>query len=281
MFIHITNQEVPSFLRRILRSPGSQAWPATRLTKNRGRAYVVVMLGILVYPTERAVSQPIGEVCFFWELLGDASDGVIDLDAGEDTAKLRLWADMRPDVNGVDVMGYAGSIFDMLGSGISGAGELFMTDPEGDGSAGINERLDDLSVDYTIDPNTNSFLRVETYQLPPAFNPNFDANDPIFIAEFDWISDGTLGTVTYEVANWVDDASVYFSALGGSQVWDVSCSEGVRFDVVPSPSTLALLGMGMMAMARHRRCDRSMRRAHARAPSTSDSSVPTACNLWI
>ena len=198
-----------------------------------------------------ANAQPQGTVTFSFVLGGDAGDGVIDLGAGESTASIQLWADLDPSVNGQDVLGWGGSIFDLRGGGISGAGTIVAADPEGDGSPGVNEKLDDLSATYTLDAS-NSFILIETFQLPVAFNGNFEASDPVLIMEFDWVSDGvTLGNVSYDTANRVN-MDIYFSALGGTLPWSAIESQ-TGFSVVPAPASLALLGLAGFAATRRRR----------------------------
>lgn len=198
-----------------------------------------------------ASAQPVGDVTFSFVLGGDAADGVIDLNVAETTATVQLWADLNPDVNGNDVLGWGGSIFDLIGGGISAGGTVVAADIDGDGSAGVNEKLDDLSVDYTMDAN-NSFFAIETFQLPLAFNGNFEASDPVLVMEFDWISDGaTLGMVDYSTANRLN-MDIYFSALGGTIGWNALESQ-TRFSVVPAPASLALIGLGGLVTARRRR----------------------------
>ena len=197
-------------------------------------------------------AQPTGTVTFSFVVSGDAADGVIDLGAGESTATIQLWADLDPDVNGNDILGWGGSIFDLLGGGISGGGTIVAADPEGDGNPGVNEKLDDLSFDgYTLDAN-NSFILIETFQLPLAFNGNFEDSDPVLIIEFDWVSDGaTLGDVTYGSANRIN-MDIYFSALGGTLGW-ASVEAETGFEVIPAPASLALLGLAGFAATRRRR----------------------------
>ena len=209
-----------------------------------------ISIATLIFAASPALSQPIGDVTWYFELSGDAADGVIDLAAGESTAHLKLWADFNPDVNGRDVFGYAFSVFDVIGDGISRDGTIVARDPEGDGSPGVNEHFDDQSSSYTLDEN-NSFIRIDTFQLPAAFGI-FDSSDPVWMLEFDWVSDGwTTGTVSYETTNR-QSMEVYFSALGGSQHWNPIETQA-SWIVIPSPNTLGLLSLAGFTATRRRR----------------------------
>ena len=197
-----------------------------------------------------ATAQPVGDVTWYFELTGDAADGVIDLAAGESTAHLKLWADLNPDVNGQDVIGYALSNFDVVADGISGDGTIVANDPSGNGNPGLNELLTLQSEEYTLSTN-NSFIGIQTFQLPAAFNIDHDWSDPILVLEFDWVSDRwTTGTVSYETTNR-QSMHVYFSPLGGSQPWNPIETQ-VSWIVIPAPATLGLFALAGATTLRRR-----------------------------
>lgn len=198
-------------------------------------------------------AQPIGDVIWSLQIGGDAGDAVLNWAAGETTASFELWADIAPDVNGVDIIGYAGSIFDLMASGGSAFGTIVAQDPHGDGSPGVNEALDDQSATYILDEN-NSFLAIETFQLPPAFNGNFDPSDPILVMSFDWVWDPSFPVVTeifYETTNRIN-MDVYQSAIGGSAAWE-AIETRAGFLLIPAPASLAIFAFAGGIATRRRR----------------------------
>lgn len=188
-----------------------------------------------------ALSQPIGDVTWYFQLSGDAADGIIDLDAGETTARIELWADLNPDVNGIDVIGYADSQFELLASGISRAGSAW---------AEVSDPFY-WQPWYYFDED-NSLRDIGTFQLPPAFNPEFESSDPVFVLELEWSSDGlTTGQVIYQTANR-QNMDVYYSRLGGSQPWNPIETQ-VSWIVIPAPGALGLFAFAGLATSRKRR----------------------------
>lgn len=181
-----------------------------------------------------ANAQPVGDVTFTMNQSANAiaEGGSVDVE---------IWADMSPDVNGDDVLGYAGSIFDLLNTGGAGLGGITAFE--------IAPLLAAQSPDPII--GDDDVTGIETFQLPPAFNGDFDASDPILVATFTWTSTGGFGDVGYTQGNR-QNMDVYFTALGGSQAWDAIDGVGA-WTVVPAPSTLALLGLGGFAATRRRR----------------------------
>ena len=160
------------------------------------------------------------------------NDGVIE--PGE-TAALTMYASMDPGATG-----FAGSIYDILGTGNWDTGTV---------DANINF-LASLSDDGQLQGN-NDITDIESFQLPPLFNPDFNANNPIALYQILWTpSDYSARTVSGETSHINFD--VYTDDFGTSEGYrgDVS---GFSFDVVPAPASMALLGLGGLVAGRRRR----------------------------
>ncbi len=183
-----------------------------------------------------ANAQPTGDVTF---TMNQSANVIAE---GESVA-VEIWADMSPDVNGDDILGYAGSIFDLLNTGGAGLGGITLFE--------IAPFLRAQSPPPNWNVGDDNVGNIETFQLPPGFNPDFDASDPILVATFTWTSTGGFGDVDYTQGNRLN-MDVYFTPLGGSQAWNAIDAVG-HWTVVPAPSTLALLGLGGFAATRRRR----------------------------
>ncbi len=151
-------------------------------------------------------------------------------DGGTGTAT--LWASMDPGATG-----FAGSIYD------------FSTD--GAGTYIFDNLLDALTNDGT-DDGMGNVTNIESFQLPPFFNPDFVADNPIAIATFTYTPDTyTPHTVSFTTANH-QNFSVYTDDFGTSAEY-AGVVNGGSFDVVPAPASMALLGLGGLVATRRRR----------------------------
>lgn len=188
----------------------------------------------LILAASPALAQPVGDVT--WTMIAEPGGGP--------TFSINVWADLDPDVNGSDVIGFAGSIFDITGN--TQAHEYGqITDFQ------ISPDLSRQSQDPTLDGA--SILGIETFQIPPAFNGDFDASDPILVFSFDWTWDGRgfQDRVEFMTTNRIN-MDVYFSNLGGSQPW--TATEGGWAFAVPTPSSAAVLALsGILTCTRSRR----------------------------
>jgi hypothetical protein len=168
---------------------------------------------------------------YFWTVTTD--DGDTDVQPGE-TAYLSLWAHMEPEETG-----FAGSIYDILGIRDWDTGEVVQH----------WNHLQDIPNNGILQAN-NDILNIETFQLPEAFNPTFDSNNPVELFTIWWATDDY---VPREIE--VGDADhlnndVYTDEFGTSVSY-----KGVpgvaRFTVnIPAPGALALLGLAAVRRAR-------------------------------
>jgi hypothetical protein len=161
------------------------------------------------------------------------NDGVIDV--GE-SALLDMWAQMDPGA-----VGFAGSIYDISGDGEWAAGTLDSYD----------NLLDALTNDGTLGGG-NSITNIESFQLPPLFNPNFDASNPIHLYSMRWTPTSYAGqSVSGSSGNHLN-FDVYTDDFGTSVPYTGDVS-GFTFRVAPAPASVALLGLGGLVAGRRRR----------------------------
>jgi len=160
----------------------------------------------------------------YWTTSGVINDG--------ETGTATLWAQMDPGS-----VGFAGSIYN------------FSTD--GAGTYTFDNLLDELTDDGT-DDGMGNVTNIESFQLPPFFNPNFVADNPIAIATFTYTPDTyTPHTVNFTTADH-QNFSVYTDDFGTSAEYS-GIVEGGSFEVVPAPASVALLGLGGLVATRRRR----------------------------
>jgi len=162
------------------------------------------------------------------------NDGIIE--PGE-TAVLTMYAEMDP----APAVGYAGSIFDILGVENWDTGTV----------NAYSNLIDSLATGPGDLQGNNDITGIESFQLPPFFNPNYNGNNPIAIYTILWTpSDYTARTVGITSANHAN-FSVYVDTFGTSVEYDGAVN-GARFSVVPAPASMALLGLGGLVARRRR-----------------------------
>jgi hypothetical protein len=161
------------------------------------------------------------------------ADGVIE--PGE-AALLTLSATMAP----TPPVGFAGSIYDIIGGANWTTGTL----------SNLLNKVDTLATGPgTL--NGNDIMGIEAFQLPPFFNPNFNAANPIAIYSLTWTpADYTARVVGVTDANHLNN-DVYVDTFGGSASYTGIAGAG-SFNVVPAPASLALLGLGGLVARRRR-----------------------------
>jgi len=173
---------------------------------------------------------------WYW-VVGDTgnNDGVIS--PGEN-ATLNLFAQFSaPGLH------YGGSILDIIGSGNLDTGTYV--------SHGANPKLKQLSNgDGNLQAN-NDILTADTFQLPEFFNPNIDKSNPIWVYGMEWMpNDYSARTVSGSTTHL--NHSIYIDTFGTSTEFSPTI-EGFKFDVVPAPASLALVGLGGLVASRRRR----------------------------
>jgi hypothetical protein len=162
-------------------------------------------------------------------------DGIIE--AGE-SALLTMSAHMDP----APATGYAGSIFDILGTSNWDTGSV---------DSYVN-LIDSLATGPGTLGGNNDITGIESFQLPPFFNAEYDASNPIDIYTITWTpSDYSARDVSVGSANHAN-FSVYTDDFGTSAEYDGAVG-GARFSVVPAPASMALLGLGGLVATRRRR----------------------------
>ncbi|HZW11329.1 MAG TPA: hypothetical protein VFF69_15605 [Phycisphaerales bacterium] len=166
---------------------------------------------------------------YFWTVSTDNGD--TDLQPGEQ-ASLSLWAHMDPEATGL-----AGTIYDIRGIQHWDTGDLVwyynMFDSFGEQADG-----------------ENNIWAIEAFQLPPMFNPNFSADNPIEMYRLWWTTDDyTPRVIEVGDMNHLNN-DVYTDEFGTSVPY-----EGVpgvaRFTVnIPEPWALTLLGLAAVRRVR-------------------------------
>ena len=190
-------------------------------------AYIVVLTGLIGVAEAQTMT-------FSWSATDTGNgDGIVE--PGEN-AILLLSAVMDPGE-----IGFAGSIFEIMGNIHWQAGTVVRYD----------NLLDDLTDDGTLGAG-NHITGIEAFQLPPVFNENFVADNPITLYEIEFaLVEYFLGTVTFTTANHLN-ADVYVDDTGTSVAYDPVITGG-SFDVLPAPASAALLSLASIVGSRRRR----------------------------
>ena len=159
-----------------------------------------------------------------------------ELSPGE-SAVLTLWATMDP----MPAVGFAGSIYDIMGGANWDTGTI----------SGATNLVDSLATGPGTFEANNDITGIEAFQLPPFFNPSYDASNPIALYELTWTpNDYTARTVDVGDANHQNN-DVYVDTFGTSVSYD-GVTGSARFNVVPAPASMALLGLGGLVARRRR-----------------------------
>ncbi|MBK7405423.1 MAG: PEP-CTERM sorting domain-containing protein [Phycisphaerales bacterium] len=169
--------------------------------------------------------------------VGDTGNNDGFIDVGE-SAVLTLWGSMDPGATG-----FAGSIYDIVGDSEWSAGTV----------DSYTNMLKALTDDGAMQGD-NSITGIESFQLPPLFNPNFDASNPIKLYSLQWTPSAYAGqTVGVGDTNHLNN-DVYTDTFGSSVPY-TGVAGKASFDVanVPAPASLALIGLGGLVAGRRRR----------------------------
>jgi len=173
-------------------------------------------------------------ITYSWTV-GDTgnNDGVIE--PGE-SALLNMYATVAPAKTG-----FAGSIYDITGGANWATGTV---------TSYVNG-LKALTDDGTLQAN-GDITGIEIFQLPPLFNPLFDASNPIKLYSITWTpADYAARSVSVGDTNHLNN-DIYIDNFGSSVSY-TGVTGSATFNVVPAPSALALLGLGGLAAGRRRR----------------------------
>ena len=149
------------------------------------------------------------------------TNGDEDYQVGE-VATVTLSIDFDPDVDGVNILGLAATIFDVVGDAGASLGEITSWD--------VLNSLDELTGDLTETDGTSLF-NVNAGQLTQ-FGP-FSDDDPIDVIEFNWSTE-QVGpyAVGYET---MTESMVVWETDGGDDFgvdWAVVEAD-IEFDVIP------------------------------------------------
>lgn len=101
-----------------------------------------------------------------------------------------------------------------------------------------------------VQPN-NDIAGMVSYQLPPHFNPFFDASNPMPICAVRWTPD-SYGGQSVTLDNGGPDLSVYTDGWGSTVVHE-GAGGLVTFRVAPAPGALALAAAAALGASRRRR----------------------------
>lgn len=149
--------------------------------------------------------------------------------------------------------GFAGSIFAITGTGDLGIMFNGSINIDQNSGLGRNPALSALSGDNGV-VMADRIDQIDTFQLPPFFNPGFDASNPMSVYSFEFVA-GT-GTDKLELTrsaalNGTFTNDIYIDTFGSSLPYD-SSTDRLSF-VIPAPSTMALLGLSGIVAGRRRR----------------------------
>jgi hypothetical protein len=181
-----------------------------------------------------AAASAQGTITYSWSV-SDTGNGDGIIEPGE-SALLVMTGTMNPGATG-----FAGSIFDIRGVSNWDTGTV----------DSYENMLNALTDDGQLQGN-NDILVIEAFQLPPLFNPNFDASNPIELYKITWTpSDYTARTVELGDTNHLNN-DVYTDDFGTNVPYD-GIAGVASFQVVPAPASMALLGLGGLIAGRRRR----------------------------
>ncbi|HZW08755.1 MAG TPA: PEP-CTERM sorting domain-containing protein [Phycisphaerales bacterium] len=180
-----------------------------------------------------AAASAQGVMTISWTM-SDTGNGDGILEAGE-TGVATLWALMEPGATG-----FAGSIYDLNGDA-----------RYADGTHTFDNYLDDLTNDGT-DQGNGHVTGIESFQLPAAFNPNFDGSNPIALGQLTYTPNSyAAGVATFSTENHLN-FDVYTDDFGTSVSYTGVVTPGA-FTIIPAPASMALLGLGGLVAGRRRR----------------------------
>jgi hypothetical protein len=175
-----------------------------------------------------------GTLTYSWSV-SDTGNGDGIIEQGE-AALLTMIGTMDPGATGI-----AGTIYDIVGLNNWDTGT-------------VSENTNHLAAltDHGQLQGNGDIMLIESFQLPPAFNPDFDPSNPITLYTLTWTpNDYTNRIVSVGDSNHLNN-DVYTDDFGTSVAY-TGVTGTVEFSVVPAPASLALLGLGGLVAGRRRR----------------------------
>ena len=170
-------------------------------------------------------------------VVNDSGSNAATVQPGE-TVSLWLYVDW--DLQGA--IGYAGSIFDIVGLEHWDTGEITLA----------HNIIDTLQTGPGDIQANNDILNIESFQLPPFFNPQFWEGRPLRIYEIEWVPDaGSNRTVRLTDANHLHNL-FYINQFGSSVDLPADPSEGAIIHIVPTPAAPMLVALGLVDARRRR-----------------------------
>lgn len=163
-------------------------------------------------------------------------DGVIDASAGEQAA-LQVWSACS-----LPAVGFAESLYSIAGD----------TNWQNNGVITSHDNLlDALTNDGNLGAG-NAITGIDSFQLPPLFNPSFDASNPILLYTLLW-SPTVLASYTVSATSTHTTHDWYSDTFGTTFSCAPPYNPTITFQVVPAPGSLALLSLCGLLTARRRR----------------------------
>jgi hypothetical protein len=168
---------------------------------------------------------------------GDTGNNNGVVEPGE-SAVMTMWASMDP----TPAVGFAGAIYDIGGDADWGAGTI----------VDYVNLVDTLATGPGTLGGGNAITGIESFQLPPFFNAEYDASNPIALYSIIWTpADYVAKFVSFGSTNHVN-FDVYTDDFGTSESYDGEVFSGL-IKVIPAPASIALFGFGGLAAIRRRR----------------------------
>ncbi|HRQ73682.1 MAG TPA: hypothetical protein PLU35_11700 [Phycisphaerales bacterium] len=173
---------------------------------------------------------------FYWD------PAIITISPANQSGTSRLRATWN--TNGPPAVGFAQDLLDVLATNFDGTTDSVVWTP--------NPVLSSYTNGLGSPQPNGDVIDIDLFQLPPFFNPHFDASHPILLGALTFSTVGfTPRTITFKDQNHRDTA-VYADDFG-TLLYLVPIDPGVDFIVVPTPGTLATLGLALGVAARRRR----------------------------
>ncbi|GIK20314.1 MAG: hypothetical protein DYG93_05220 [Leptolyngbya sp. PLA2] len=148
------------------------------------------------------------------------------------------------NTNGPPEVGFAQDLLDVLATNFDGTTDSVVWTP--------NPTISAYTNGFGSPQPNGDVIDIDLFQLPPFYNPYFDATHPLVLGALTFSTVGfTPRTIMFKDQNHRNTA-VYADDFG-TLLYLVPIDPGVDFIVVPTPGTLATLGLALGVAARRRR----------------------------
>ncbi|MCC7389598.1 MAG: hypothetical protein IT431_12610 [Phycisphaerales bacterium] len=196
----------------------------------RGSSLLAV-LSAIAWLTAGAPAQP------YWTLDDTGNhDGVIDASAGE-LAVLSIWSTCP-----TQTAGFAQSLYQIAGD----------TNWQNNGVIALYDNLLDALTGEGLPGPGNTITGIDSFQLPPIFNPNFDAHNPIKLYDLVW-QPTVVGSYTVSATSTHSTHDWYSDNFGTTFSCTPPYNPTITFRVIPAPGPVGLIVVCALAAARRRR----------------------------